>query len=182
MRAPVDLNLAILQAVTPTAQRVGRKMQCRGVFANAHAAPVHRLDMHCPERPERPKRTIAHIRAHAKTLALTPVRPFLALLRTRFSEQLCLRFRMFARCFLAYQVVKPALERTPVEMVMAAIGCARQPALTPRLDITTQKDLHAVFSKCLKFTGDPPCYEGTPTCCDFALRQRGVRTGFRQAF
>ena len=50
MRAPVDFNLAVVQPVTPFAQRIGRKRQRSSVFAHAHSAPVHRLDMHRPER------------------------------------------------------------------------------------------------------------------------------------
>jgi hypothetical protein len=50
MRAPVDFNLALVQPVAPFAHRIGRQTQSCSVFANAHSAPVHRLDMHRPER------------------------------------------------------------------------------------------------------------------------------------
>jgi len=63
MRTPVDFNPAVVEPVTPFAERIGRQRQRRSIFAYAHSAPVHRLDMH---RPERLHGAIAHIRAHAK--------------------------------------------------------------------------------------------------------------------
>lgn len=50
MRAPVDFKLAGIQPVALFAQRVRRQGQCSGMFAYTHSAPVHRVDMHCPER------------------------------------------------------------------------------------------------------------------------------------
>ena len=50
MRTPVDFNLALVQPVAPLAQRIGRQTQSCSVFAHAHSAPVHRFDVHHPER------------------------------------------------------------------------------------------------------------------------------------
>ena len=52
MRSPVDLHLAVFQPVAPFAQRGRRQMQGGGVLQHAHPAPVHRLDVHRPERLE----------------------------------------------------------------------------------------------------------------------------------
>ena len=74
MRSPVDIHLAVVQPVAPFAQRGRRQMQGGGVLPHAHPAPVHRLDVH---RPERLEGAIAHS-------VLTPKRKRERLLR-RFS-------------------------------------------------------------------------------------------------
>jgi hypothetical protein len=45
-----ELHLAIVQQIAPSQQAEARDAMRRGVLANAHAAPIHRLDMHRPER------------------------------------------------------------------------------------------------------------------------------------
>ena len=69
MRSPVDIHLAVVQPVTPFAQRGRRQTQGGGVLPHAHPAPVRRLDVH---RPERLDRAIAHVGAHAETKAGAP--------------------------------------------------------------------------------------------------------------
>jgi hypothetical protein len=49
-RSPVDYHLAIVQQIAPSQQAEARDAMRRGVLAHAHAAPIHRLDMHRPER------------------------------------------------------------------------------------------------------------------------------------
>ncbi len=80
MRAPVDFNLALVQPVAPFAQRMGLQSQSCSVFANAHSAPVHRLDMH---RPERLRAAIA-LCAHAEAPLLASLQPFLLRLTAQF--------------------------------------------------------------------------------------------------
>ena len=70
MRPPVDLHLGVLETVPPFAQRVGRKPQAGGVFANTHPGPIHGFHMH---RPERLERTRAGVRAHGIARSLRPL-------------------------------------------------------------------------------------------------------------
>ena len=79
MRAPVDSNLAAVQPVTPFAERIGRQTQRSGVFAHAHSAPFHRLDVHSPERLNCSRLRVG---AHAKAPPLASFQSFFSLLAT----------------------------------------------------------------------------------------------------
>lgn len=94
MRAPVDFKLAGIQPVAPFAQRVRRQGQCSGIFAYTHSAPVHRVDMHCPERLQT---AITHTRDDREALPQCHSRfCFLS-----FAAQFRLIFRELACSFLA---------------------------------------------------------------------------------
>jgi hypothetical protein len=101
MRTPVDFNLAVVQQVTPFAQRIRRRLQSGGIFTNAPSAPVHRLHMHGPERL---LAAIAYVRAHAKTPSSTSRQCFLPLFTALCAAQFRLIFRALARSFLASKV------------------------------------------------------------------------------
>ncbi len=98
MRTPVDFNFAVIQPVTPCAQRVRRQGQRRCIFAYAHSAPVHRLDMHCPERLQA---AMAHVRADREALPPGLSQPFLPLFTALLAAQFRLIFRELACSFLA---------------------------------------------------------------------------------
>ncbi len=118
MRSPVDIHLAVVQPVAPFAQRGRRQMQRGGVLPHAHPAPVHRLDVH---RPERLDRAIAHVRAHAKTKAGAPLPALFLSLAALLTTQFRLIFRMLASRFLAGQVAQPATERCRRQTMLTAI-------------------------------------------------------------
>ena len=138
MRAPVDFNLALVQPVAPFAQRIERQAQSCCVFANAHSAPVHRLDMH---RPECLRAAIAHVSGHAKAPPLVSVQSFLPLLTVLLAAQLRLIFRKLACSFLASMMLEPARE------CLSSNRCSRQNirlakrrcAATPRCELTTTR-------------------------------------------
>src|SRR5216684_5288261 len=50
--APVHFVAGFFEAIAPNAQRMRRKTKHRGILGVPHAAPVHRFDMHAPERPK----------------------------------------------------------------------------------------------------------------------------------
>ena len=84
MGRSVDLNFPVLESVMPFTQTPRRTRQSSRIFANAHAAPIHRLDMHCPEPLDG---LVAHIRAHTTTLSLRLLASFFALLTTYKSQR-----------------------------------------------------------------------------------------------
>src|SRR6476620_2660908 len=51
--SPVHFVAGFFQAIAPYAQRMGRKTERCGILGVPHAAPVHRLHMHAPERAKR---------------------------------------------------------------------------------------------------------------------------------
>lgn len=128
MRAPVDFKLAGIQPVAPFAQRVRRQGQCSGIFAYTHSAPVHRVDMHCPERLQT---AITHTRDDREALPQCHSRfCFLS-----FAAQFRLIFRELACSFLAS---KSLSQRTNVPLVQAmttAIRPLRNAAALPGFDV-----------------------------------------------
>ncbi len=174
MSPPVDFHLAVVQPVAPFAQRSRRQMQNGGVFAHAHPAPVHRLDMH---RPERLEGAIALIRAHAKAQTgaspATLFSPFKLLLAAQF----CLIFRLFAGRFLAGQMVQPAIERALPKSVLAAIVRPIQAALAPRLDVNQPPGLPRLVLKMSQIHRRSSMPRRNPTCRDLALLNLGAETG-----
>ncbi|WP_158231307.1 hypothetical protein [Bradyrhizobium sp. C9] len=128
MRAPVDFELAGGQPVTPFAQRIGRQGQRRGVFAYAHATPVHRLNVH---RPERLHGAIAHVRGHAKASSLTSSQPVFSL----FAAQFRLIFREFPCGLLADELLQPTPKRILRETLLTTISADPKTASTPRFDV-----------------------------------------------
>ena len=173
MRPPVDLHLGVLETVPPFAQRVGRKPQAGGIFANTHPAPVHSFHMH---RPERLERTRAGVRAHGIARSLRPLAT-LPLLPALLSPTRILQgFRMFAGFFLADQMLHPAFERLGRQPVLAAIIRARHSALTPCLDV--QRPIRAV-----RFYPGPRCHRRSshvredPIWNDTALSESRARFG-----
>ena len=67
--SPVHFVAGLFQAIAPDAQRVRRTIERRGVLGMPHAAEVHRLDMHAPERLKSDRTAV---RAHAVTIAPRP--------------------------------------------------------------------------------------------------------------
>src|ERR1700724_979817 len=96
-RSPVHFLAGFLKAIAPNAQRMGRQTERRGVLGMPHAAPVHRFDMHAPERP---KSNRFAVRAHAVAIARSPLAPLrlrlLALSFRRFLAQIPQTFLAFA--------------------------------------------------------------------------------------
>src|SRR2546430_16342211 len=133
MRTPVDFNLALVQPVAPFAQRIARQTQSSSVFANAHSAPVHRLDMH---RPERLRAAIVHVCAHTKAPPLASLQSFFSLLTTLFAAQFRLIFHKLAHSFLASRMLEPARESFFVKSMLMAIFGLRNAAALPRLDVS----------------------------------------------
>ena len=86
--APVHFVAGFFEAIAPNAQRMRRKTKRRGILGVPHAAPVHRFDMHAPERP---KSNRFAVRAHAVAIARSPLAPLrlhlLALSFRRFLAQ-----------------------------------------------------------------------------------------------
>jgi hypothetical protein len=91
--SPVHFVAGFLKAIAPDAQRMRRQTERCGIFRMPHAAEVHRLHMHAPERLKSHRTAV---RAHA--VAIAP-RPPLALRRLllvlpfrRFLGQISLMF------------------------------------------------------------------------------------------
>ena len=171
MRSPVDVHLAVVQPVAPFTQRGGRQMQCGGVLPHAHPAPVHRLDVH---RPERLERAIAHVRAHAETKAGAPLPALFLSLALLLTTQFRLIFRMFASRFLAGEVLQPTIERCRRQTVLAAIVRQTRPALTPSLDV---KSATRIGAPCSRIHRSSSTLRRSPTCGAIALLNLGAETG-----
>ncbi len=135
MGPPVDLNFPVLESVMPFAQTPGRKRQSSRIFANAHAAPIHRFDMHCPERLDG---LVAHIRAHTITLSLRLLASFFALLTTFFTDAIladstCLR--------AASSPARPTRKDVPRQTMLSTIERLRKATAAPRFDVNQPEGL-----------------------------------------
>ena len=93
-----------------------------GVLRKPHAAPVHRLYVHAPERLNRNR---TGVRAHAVTIArrscprLQP--PLLVLLFWRFLRQISQTFCAVTQLFLTQQMARPPHQACRREIVPAAV-------------------------------------------------------------
>jgi len=174
MRSPVDIHLAVVQPVAPFAQRSRRQTQRSGVLPHAHPAPVHRLDVH---RPERLDRAIAHIRAHAKTKAGAPLPALFLSLAPLLTTQFRLIFRLFASRFLAGQILQPTIERCRRQTVLAAIVRQTRPALTPSLDVNQPPGLPRLVLEMSQIHRSSSTLRRSPTCRAIALLNLGAETG-----
>lgn len=121
-RSPVHFVAGFFEAVTPNARRMRRKTERCGVLSMPHAAPVHRFDMHAPERP---KSNRFAIRARAITIASRPGEPpRLPVLRLPF-QLFWTRFlqvgRTFAQILRAQQMPRPLLEHRNRELAPTAV-------------------------------------------------------------
>lgn len=132
MRAPVDRNLALVQSVSPFAQRIGRQKPRSRVFAHTHSAPVHRFHVH---RPERLHGAIAHVGAHAKASPTAPSQPFFSLFTALFSAQFRLIFRELACSVLASKPLEPAPKRVLAKTMLATVFADFEFTSTPCLDV-----------------------------------------------
>jgi hypothetical protein len=77
MRRPIDLHLAVIEPVTPSAQTPRREKQRGYIVTHSHPPPVHRLQIH---RPERLDGTRTRVRTHPKAPSLTRVAALLSAL------------------------------------------------------------------------------------------------------
>src|SRR5262245_15503811 len=114
-RPPVDLQRIRIQPSAPSAQGIDRDVVCCGVIFGAHATPVQRLDVHCPERLDR---LVALVPGHRLSRSLAP----LACLLTRRFQQI--------------QRIEPAVECTLGQPMEATIFGASHTASTPRLQVS----------------------------------------------
>lgn len=121
-RSPVHFVAGFFQPIAPNAQRKRRKTECRGVLGMSHAAPVHRLDMHAPERP---KSNRFAVRAHAVAIARRPFASLrwtlLALPFKLFAAQFPQVFHAFAQILRAHQMAHPPFECRDRKLAPAAI-------------------------------------------------------------
>jgi len=173
MRSPVDVRLAVVQPVAPFAQRGRRQMQGGGIRPHAHPAPIHRLDVH---RPERLDRAIAHVRA-AETKAGAPPAALFLSLTALLTAQFRLIFRLLAGRFLAGQVAQPATERRRRQTVLTAILRPAEPALTPGFDMNQPLGLARLVLETSQSDRRSPTLRRSPTCRAIALRNQGADTG-----
>lgn len=84
-------------------------MQYGCIVANTHAAPVHRLDLH---RPERLNGAVAHVRAQSKATSSAPFLHRFARFKALLAAQFRLIFHMLTSSVLAGQVGQPAIDRS----------------------------------------------------------------------
>nr|WP_051002455.1 hypothetical protein [Magnetospirillum molischianum] len=100
----------------------------RGIIAQAHAAPIHCLDMH---RPERLHRAAIHVGAGA----ITGMHALAALLFALFLVQFPEAFRVLADFFLVHEPLQPVRKPRPRQTVLVAVDALREATPTPRLDV-----------------------------------------------
>lgn len=98
-------------------------------FANAHAAPVHRFNMHCPERMDS---TVTHIRAHREAQPCPLFLRLRSLFQTLLTAQFRLIFRVLTRRVVAPKVLQPTIERVLRQAMHTAIFRPRQTTALPR--------------------------------------------------
>ncbi|UPJ50928.1 hypothetical protein IVB30_05985 [Bradyrhizobium sp. 200] len=137
---------------------IGRQPQSCSVFANAHSAPVHRLDMH---RSERLRAAIAHVYAHTKARPLAFLQSFLPLLTTLFATQFRPIFHKLACSFLASKMLEPARESLFVKSMLTAIIGLRSAAALLRLDVSRPPLASGFVLEMFGPTGDSPLQQRT---------------------
>ncbi|UCI16730.1 hypothetical protein FJ970_16255 [Mesorhizobium sp. B2-1-8] len=174
MRPPVDFDLTLIQSVTPYAQARRRKMQRRGIFANTHAAPVHRLDMH---RPVRLDSTVAHIRGHRKAQPSALFLPLRSLFQALLTAQFRLIFRMLTSRLVAREVLQPTIERVLRQAMHAAILGPRHTAALPRLDVNHPPGLPRLVLEMSQIHRRSSMLRRSPTYGANALLNLGAGTG-----
>jgi hypothetical protein len=120
--SPVHLLAGIREAIAPDPQRVGRQAERRGVFRVAHAAPVHRLDVHAPERPDGDRFAIrTHVVATAIALPARLRWRLLALSIELPNAQILQALLALVQLFGAQQMARPSLQRRRRDLASAAI-------------------------------------------------------------
>jgi hypothetical protein len=121
-RSPIHFVAGICEAIAPDAQCVRRKADRRGILRIPQAAPVHRLNVHAPERPNSNCVGIrAHVVAIGKCLPAGPGSRFLALSFELFGAQILQTFLAFVQIFRAQQMTRPSLERHRRNIASATI-------------------------------------------------------------
>ena len=174
MRAPVDIHLAVVQPVAPFAQRGRRQMQRGGVLPHAHPAPVHRLEVH---RPERLEGATAHVRAHAETKAGAPPAALFLSLAALLTTQFRQIFRLLAGRFLAGQIAQPAPERRRRPTMLTAILRPADPAPTPGFKVNQPPGLPRLVLETSQSHRSSSTLRRSPTSRAIALRNPGAETG-----
>jgi hypothetical protein len=156
MRAPVDCNLALIQPVAPFVQGIGRQTQSCSAFADAHSAPVHRLDMH---RPERLRAAVAHVCTHAIAPLLAPLQSYLTAPHGASRGAIPLIFRKLAR-----SSARCWSQRVNVFSQVDADGNSRlakhRCAATPRCESTSAR-AWPCYLKCFEPIGESPLQQRT---------------------
>jgi hypothetical protein len=98
----------VVLPIAPNPQRMGRKTERCGILGVPHAAPVHRLHMHAPERA---KRNRTAVRTHAVAIASRPLGlvrlPVLRLPFRLFPARVLQIFRTLAQIPCAHQMARP---------------------------------------------------------------------------
>src|SRR6266702_4060739 len=127
--SPVHFLAGFFEAIAPDSQRMRRKTERRGILGMSHAAEVHRLNMHAPERPKSNRTTV---RTHAVAIArrpLTPLRlPLFVLTFYAFPAEFPQVFRTLA---WAQQMARPRHQRCRRKTAPAAIVLRVQSASIP---------------------------------------------------
>ena len=120
--SPVQFVAGFFEPIAPDAQRMRRQTKRCAVLRKPHAAPVHRLYMHAPERL---KRNRTGVRAHAVTIARRSCPrlqlPLLVLLFWRFPRQISQMFCTVTQLFLAQQTTRPPHQACRGEIVPLAV-------------------------------------------------------------
>ena len=172
MGRSVDLNFPVLESVMPFTQTPRRTRQSSRIFANAHAAPIHRLDMH---RPEPLDGLVAHIRAHTTTLSLRLLASFFALLTTFFTTQYSLIFLVFACSFLASEILQPMRRDVPRQTMLLTIDRLRKTTAAPRFDVNQSEGLKRLVLEMSRPHRRSSIPRRNPICCEVASSK--VRAG-----
>lgn len=130
--SPVHFIAGFFETITPYAQRMRRKTERGGIFGKPHAAPVHRFDMHAPERPKSDRTAV---RACTVAMARRPTTPLLGPLFHVFPRQFLQTIRPFTEVLSAHQMACPPLKSRTRKFAAAAIFLCLQMTAVPSLNM-----------------------------------------------
>jgi hypothetical protein len=116
--SPIHFAAGVFETITPDCTTHRAKDRALRHIRKAHAAPVHRFDMHAPERA---KSDWTAVCAHTVTVARRPPRALQRRLLCRLPTQFLQMFRTFTEILRAHQMADPLLERRDRKLAAAAI-------------------------------------------------------------
>jgi hypothetical protein len=164
--SPVHFVAGLFQPIAPNPQRMRRQTQRCGILGVPHAAPIHRFDMHAPERLKSHRTAVG---PHAVAIAPRPLGrvrlPVLRLPSRLFPAQFLQIFRTLVQIVRAQQMTRPPHQTCRRKIVFPAVVFRVQFASIPGRNMVRPEWVvgvypgttrcHRRFSQCSRRTREP---------------------------
>ena len=168
--SPIHFVAGVFETIAPYAQRMGRKTERSGILGKPHAAPVHRFNMHAPERSKSDRTAV---RTHAVAISRRPFAPLrlplFALPYLFFPAQFLQMFRTLVQILRAHQMACPPLKRRSRKLAPTAIFLCLLMTAVPGLNMRRPVRVVRFCPGTARHHRRSYLLRRNPTCCDFAL-------------